>query len=183
MRIPHGNITETYQVLPPDHPGKDALLQRHFAEFPEEAEPLQDTCEQVLGRPRTPEYSSFTPVGHICLDGCIANHAVNRLMISLENGAYAIAAFYISHVLQGSGIGSLAMSALERYVALPTGMIRMAYPTSEPRLSAEQFGTRTITLCTRSHADTAVDSPRRIALGLPETKVRTAWRLCLPHEG
>lgn len=59
--------------------------------------------------------TTFHPIGHICLDGCVENHADNTLMISPEDGAYALAAFYISTALQGSGIGREVMELFEKY--------------------------------------------------------------------
>ncbi|KAK9791415.1 hypothetical protein AB5N19_03196 [Seiridium cardinale] len=147
-----GELIMYWVALPSASQDINEIVQRHLSEFPDEAEPLQDTCTSVLGRPHTPNSETFIPVGHICLDGCVANHAVNRLNISFHGGVWAIAALYVSRALQGTGIGGAAMTAVEK-------------------VSVQEYGVKALNLCTDSKEDSAVDSPRMIALKRPVPKV------------
>lgn len=123
-------------------------------------------CDQV------PDASSFHPIGHICLDGCVENHANNRLMISPEDGTYALAAFYISEALQGSGLGNKAMSLFERYEGFKGEQnLNLLATDWNARTAKEVHKAKTITLDSISNEDTAIGSPRMIALGRPPPKV------------
>ncbi|KAK6222608.1 hypothetical protein LQW54_000788 [Pestalotiopsis sp. IQ-011] len=147
-----GKLAFYWITLAPEHAERAHLLEQHWKEFPVEQKPLQNSCTQLMGSEYTADLATFHPVGHICLDGCVENHADNSLMISPEDGVYALAAFYISTALQGSGIGREAMTLFEE-------------------TAVAVHNATTITLDTLSNEDTCVGSPRMIALGRPVPKV------------
>jgi len=90
----------------------EQLVQKHLAAFPSESSPLTDTAVSLSGSSITPKVKSpFVPVGHICLDSDGAD-PVGKLSYRIEN-IYRITNFYVSRALQGSGVGGLAMDALE----------------------------------------------------------------------
>ncbi|KAF3014226.1 hypothetical protein E8E14_008619 [Neopestalotiopsis sp. 37M] len=148
-----GELAFYWITLGSDHEDGDDLVQKHLKDFPAQSEPLTNSCTSLMGCDQVPDASSFHPIGHICLDGCVDNHANNRLMISPEDGTYALAAFYISEALQGSGLGNKVMSLFER-------------------TAKEVYKAKTITLDSISNEDTAIGSPRMIALGRPPPKVK-----------
>jgi hypothetical protein len=86
-------------------------LQRHIEAFPVESSPIHDTANALGGKPREPNPTKdFIPVGHISLD---TEYETPNLLESKE-GQYIIATFYVSNVLQGSGLGRAAMDAVEQ---------------------------------------------------------------------
>lgn len=147
-----GKLAFYWITLAPEHAERDHLLEEHWKEFPAGQEPLRNSCTSLMGSEYAANDTTFHPIGHICLDGCVENHADNTLMISPEDGAYALAAFYISTALQGSGIGREVMELFEK-------------------TAVEVHNATTITLDTLSNEDTCVGSPRMIALGRPVPKV------------
>lgn len=67
----------------------------------------------VLGNPHTPDpaLTKFHPVGHISLDAWSNN---DRLGTSAGDGVYSLNTFYVSTVLQNSGLGGAAFRECER---------------------------------------------------------------------
>ncbi|KAI3319706.1 hypothetical protein HD806DRAFT_508790 [Xylariaceae sp. AK1471] len=138
-------------VLHPDHPETPSRLERHFAAYPNEAQPLQDTCKTILRRPHKPDplIPSFYPIGHIALDSVTPEP---ELETSLSNGILSLMNFYISTALQNAGLGAAALEYCEK-------------------MAKGEFGARTITLETIANEECRSDSPRRIALKRPIPKV------------
>lgn len=94
---------------------------------------------------------SFIPIGHISLD----SESPNPDQADASKGLYCITKFYISRAIQGSGLGSAAMDAIEdqavnepwcaKILSLDTlvkeGMdkIEMSKETGKPSLVFETF--------------------------------------------
>ncbi|KAF7532925.1 hypothetical protein G7054_g7554 [Neopestalotiopsis clavispora] len=167
-----GKLAFYWITLGSDHEDRDYLIQKHLTDFPVQSEPLTNSCTSLMGCDQVPDASSFHPIGHICLDGCVENHANNRLMISPEDGTYALAAFYISEALQGSGLGNKVMSLFERYEGFKGEQnLNLLAADRNARTAKEVHKAKTITLDSISNEDTAIGSPRMIALGRPPPKV------------
>lgn len=56
---------------------------------------------------------TFVPIGHISLDAWTEDE---RLDTSPAKGIYSLTTFYISKVLQGTGLGGAALRMCEEYV-------------------------------------------------------------------
>ncbi|KAI0096667.1 hypothetical protein GGR51DRAFT_26261 [Nemania sp. FL0031] len=138
-------------VLHPDHPETPSRLEKHFAAYPDEVEPLRDTCKMILGRPHKsdPLIPLFSPVGHIGLDSVTPKPEMET---SLSNGVLSLMNFYISTALQGLGLGGVSLKYCEK-------------------MAREEFDAKAITLETISNDECREDSPRRIAMKRPIQKV------------
>ena len=109
-------IHSTTQVPSDEDPSKDEKLAKHLQTYPDEASPLQDTALSFGGKPHSPHQNTntkpFIPIGHISLDAQSVQAGNNDLADSAR-GIYAISTFYVSWVLQGTGLGRAAMDAVE----------------------------------------------------------------------
>jgi GNAT superfamily N-acetyltransferase len=103
-----------FQVLEDSDPEKDAKLLKHAEAYPQEQEPLVDSAISFGGNSRTipSPQRTFTPVGHICLGRVPTEYEASRFAEN-EEGLYWISNFYVSHALQGSGLGRAAMDTVE----------------------------------------------------------------------
>ncbi|KAI1342866.1 hypothetical protein F5Y15DRAFT_271018 [Xylariaceae sp. FL0016] len=146
-----GHIGMHWIVLRPSHPDTDRRLRMHIEAFPEQSEPLKDTCKNVFSQPHTPisALSSFRPIGHISFDGVTSDA---ELETNPANGVYSLMSFYISKPLQSVGLGGAAMDVCER-------------------LARDDFSAKAITLGTIDNEMVAINSPRRIAMGRPVPKI------------
>ncbi|KAJ2902602.1 hypothetical protein MKZ38_000363 [Zalerion maritima] len=97
-------------VLDDSGPAKDKLLDSHVAQFPDESLPLQDTASKLLAAPRDPSQEGFLPIGHV---GVSLRPDFNEKVGLPRDGVCWIKTFYVSWVLQGSGIGRTTMTYLE----------------------------------------------------------------------
>lgn len=82
--------------------------------YPQEKEPLVDSAISFGGKPRdipSPQ-RIFIPIGHICL-GPPSENYLNLGYIPKTEGFYWISNFYVSHALQGGGLGKIAMDTVE----------------------------------------------------------------------
>jgi len=93
-------LTHKLQVLHEDSPKAKEWLSLHLSKNPEEATALQNKAGS------TPP--TFHPVGHISL-----NFSDEPDLVDHSLGLFCISEFFISHQLQGSGVGAAAISALE----------------------------------------------------------------------
>jgi GNAT superfamily N-acetyltransferase len=99
-------LTHKFQVLHPDNPEAGELLSLHLSKNPDEATALQNSAGSA---PRT-----FHPVGHIS-----PNFDDEPDLVDHTKGLFCISEFFISHQLQGSGVGKAAMNALEDIAKAP----------------------------------------------------------------
>ncbi|CAG8939415.1 unnamed protein product [Penicillium salamii] len=75
-------------------------------------EKLEDTASTLNAVPRQPTNESFFPVGHISLDSY--NPAIEKLNLDIPSeGVFWIKTFFVSHKIQGQGIGRAAMDLVE----------------------------------------------------------------------
>ncbi|RCI10513.1 hypothetical protein L249_4340 [Ophiocordyceps polyrhachis-furcata BCC 54312] len=100
-----------------DHssPMREVMLRTHCHEFPNELEPLFDTAPTIAANARTPSARAFHPVGHVALEALFDRNA----RFDLPCATYWVKSLYISWPLQFSGLGSAAMSQLERIASNP----------------------------------------------------------------
>lgn len=85
-------------------------MAKHTTTYPEENTALVDSAVSLGGTARQQNSSlQFIPVGHISLDADYGKPEYN----DPSREVYFIATFYISGVLQGSGVGGVAMDILE----------------------------------------------------------------------
>jgi hypothetical protein len=106
----HVIIIWSLQVLSESDLEREDKLRKHVAAFPKESEALVDSALSFGGKPRTPVLGrKFIPVGHISLNSEYEEPGYQDPM----PGLYFIATFYISAVLQGTGLGRAAMDAVE----------------------------------------------------------------------
>ncbi|KAI8624804.1 hypothetical protein F5Y19DRAFT_303374 [Xylariaceae sp. FL1651] len=146
-----GQVGLHWVVLHPDHPDTPLRLEKHFVAYPDEVEPLLDTCKTILGRPRQPDPLApfFFPIGHISLDS-VTSEA--ELETDLSKGVLSLMNFFISAPLQSFGLGRAALEACEK-------------------MAKEEFNAKTITLMTIANEECQPDSPRRIAMKRPIPEV------------
>ena len=106
------DMANTIQVLPPDDEETPQRVQQHVSAFPDEAEPLKNTCSSIFGRPTSanPSIISFLPIGHISLDAWAADPLLHT---SAEKGVYSLTSFYVSSALQNMGLGGAALRMCE----------------------------------------------------------------------
>ncbi|RDA87413.1 hypothetical protein CP532_7030 [Ophiocordyceps camponoti-leonardi (nom. inval.)] len=102
-------------ALTDDSPMREVMLRTHFHEFPKELEPLLDTSPTMAANARTPSARPFHPVGHVALEALPDRNA----RFGLPRATYWVKSLYISWPLQFSGLGSAAMSHLERIASNP----------------------------------------------------------------
>ena len=102
------------QVLGDSNPEKDDQLRKHTEAYPQERMPLVDSAISFGGKPRTIPLPQrvFIPVGHICLGYVGPAYQYSRPAEDTA-GLYWISKFYISHALQGRGLGGAAMDTIE----------------------------------------------------------------------
>jgi GNAT superfamily N-acetyltransferase len=92
-------------------------LEQHILEHPDEKTPISDTARSLAGKPRTrsPFLDAFIPIGHISLDF----YHPDQSLADPTKGIFYISTFYVSHALQGGGIGRAAMDAVENMAIEP----------------------------------------------------------------
>jgi GNAT superfamily N-acetyltransferase len=105
------------QILSPEDPQKESKLQAHITAYPNEATPVHDTAKFLGGEareiPQPPR--EFIPVGHISLD----SYCADPELADPKRGIYYVSTLYISHALQGRGLGRAAMDAIESMAVEP----------------------------------------------------------------
>ncbi|KAJ3549008.1 hypothetical protein NM208_g714 [Fusarium decemcellulare] len=91
-------------------------LESHFKTYLNEKDPLQDTSRSFPRKHEEPSSDYFSPIGHISLD--IGNDEVSSLELDIpSHGVCWIKTLYVSHALQGEGIGRAVMDIVEELAA------------------------------------------------------------------
>ncbi|KAE9381843.1 hypothetical protein N431DRAFT_320565 [Stipitochalara longipes BDJ] len=110
----------SWLVLDDTDPSSTTLLAQHTSTYPQESVPLLDSALAYGGKPRTPPspQRSFIPIGHICLGQVTVDYVPPappgyKPEEAAGSGWYWISNFYVSRVLQGSGLGRAAMDTVE----------------------------------------------------------------------
>ncbi|KAF8864383.1 hypothetical protein BDZ45DRAFT_582162 [Acephala macrosclerotiorum] len=104
-----GKMTLQWVVLSDEDPEKETKLAQHLLKYPEEASPILDTATTLGSKPRKQSSQPFIPAGHISLDA----ESPNPDQADASKGLYCITSFYISHAIQGGGLGRAAMDTIE----------------------------------------------------------------------
>lgn len=77
---------------------------------------LSDTAQSINAVPRRASHQAFIPIGHISIDSL--NPEANHLNLDIpSSGVFWIKTFYVSHTVQGQGIGRAAMDEAEKIAA------------------------------------------------------------------
>lgn len=77
---------------------------------------LSDTAQSINAVPRRASHQAFIPIGHISIDSL--NPEANHLNLGIPlSGVFWIKTFYVSHTVQGQGIGRAAMDEAEKIAA------------------------------------------------------------------
>lgn len=76
-------------------------------------ERLCDTAQSINAVPRRASQQAFIPIGHISIDSL--NAEANHIDLDIPStGVFWIKTFYVSHSVQGQGIGRAAMDEAEK---------------------------------------------------------------------
>ncbi|KAI9148211.1 hypothetical protein HJFPF1_12038 [Paramyrothecium foliicola] len=103
-------------AFPADEPRRESYHKMHIEQNPEETNELVDSSKTLLAQPCSPTQAKFLPIGHIALDIHDPDY-YKKLGIEVpEHGSYWIKSLYVSHALQGQGIGGAAMNIAERMI-------------------------------------------------------------------
>ncbi|PTB70765.1 hypothetical protein BBK36DRAFT_1137420 [Trichoderma citrinoviride] len=114
-KVREGNKFLYWIKIRDDLPGKEGLLAKHIARYPNEQEPIVDTAQAQGKSPRTPSSVSFVPIGHVALD----LYPDRNERFSLPASTVWIKSLYISWAIQAGGFGRSAMHQLEHLARLP----------------------------------------------------------------
>ncbi|KAJ6006675.1 hypothetical protein N7451_004619 [Penicillium sp. IBT 35674x] len=77
---------------------------------------LSDTAQSINAVPRRVSHQTFIPIGHISIDSL--NPEADHLNLDIpSSGVFWIKTFYVSHSVQGQGIGRAAMDEAEKMAA------------------------------------------------------------------
>ncbi|KAG9251408.1 uncharacterized protein F5Z01DRAFT_279643 [Emericellopsis atlantica] len=154
-----GVICIYWLALSEDEPWREEYNSRHREAYPDECDTLADTSRSIFGKPTQPSQTPFFPIGHIALYKDDPSIPPDVLDLPSDHFLW-IKTLYISHALQGLGIGGSAMKHAElvsaseplnvRYLLLDTlceedqlhEELAVAYFGQVPKFSNESWYTK-----------------------------------------